>query len=563
CLTGKALEITIRKVNEKTYDDFFYLGVDTTVPENGCLYSDDDGKSFQPTAQDLPSCKGEFLMRLVLRRQPQTLEIDFSAPEAATMVTLDGGAELKDGNLCLDGKQAAATLHGSETFNVTEKGFSLTAVLRQHANVQGSGRSDDNMMVAFKPDAWFIGRTNDVANLSFCTAKRNWNNASFGGNYPELETWMHLAIVFERVNESAQGNVGYNCVTYINGEAVNSKFFLYSEPDQTDASVILGNGIISEYGLHGEIRNFGLYARSLTAGDIEAMVAACPLLDHQKPGFFAVTEELSSLLDSCRQGVKQTELGWRLGGLRRAAETGYDQQALLKLLASNREFLASTGEAAQLAEAWNMQDNGFRWLHTEQASLLLATGQGQDNYPVLVNFSSATGEDTLDGRGSGWILRLGGVKIYDFTPGVSYEVTGLQRTAQGWEFDVSWQRLGDFVCRSHFTFADGRLEQTLEVENLQPNKYLKEVVFPLFYLKILPGKRDQLAFPLFSGVVRDNPTGNSFISGLYPSARASMQFLGYFDEHRHGVYYAFEATDCAVKTFAATGLNGILELRCT
>jgi len=562
CLAGRTLDVTLHKVNADTQDDFFYLGVDTAIAPNGCLYSEDGGQSFLPASADLPECQGEFMMRLVLRRQAQTLEVDFAKPEATGAVELSGGATVKEGLLCLDGKTAMATLRGSEDFNVTENGFTMTAVLRQHANVQGSGRADDNMLVAFKPGSWFAGRTGDIVNLSFCTNGRPWNNASMGGNYPEHDTWMHLAIVFERVNESAQGNVGYNCVTYINGEAVNSKFFLFQEPDQTKDCVLLGNGI-TDYGLNGEIRSLGLYARSLTAGDIEAMVATCPLLSQQKPGFVEISSELASLLENCRQSVRQPELGWLLGGLRRAAMTGYDQQAILAVLSATRELLGTTGEASQLAESWNARETGFRWLWSEQASLLLATGRGQGNYPVLGLYSPSIQDEVLDGRGGGWVLKLGGVKISDFTPGVEYEVANVQHGEKGWEFDVAWERTGEFVCRSHFIFAGGRLEQTFAVENRQPAKILKEVAFPLFFLKKLPGQHDHLVFPLFSGVVRDNPTANSCISGLYPSARASMQFLGYFDEGYHGVYYAFEAVDGGVRTFAATGLNGILELRCT
>lgn len=274
------------------------------------------------------------------------------------------------------------------------------------------------MLLACKPGAWFLGRTGNQFNFSFCSGGESWNNALFGGEYPELGEWMHVAAVFERVNESAQGNVEYRLSVYLNGELAIRKMFLYAEPSASKAPVMVGNGNFNGYGLNGCIASFDLYARGLNEGEIDALVKKSERIGKLPSGFHEVNPVLDKALQSVRKQATGNELRWLAEALRRAAVTGYNQNELLNVVKQTALF-SSHRSGPELAEDWNKNCGRFKLISSSGGFLLLAAGTASGNSPVLGFYNPKTGNDVLDGRGVGWTLDFDGRQVNDRTIRIS------------------------------------------------------------------------------------------------------------------------------------------------
>ena len=170
--------ITLSKIHGPGKDDFIYVGVDTATEPLFSRISLDGGKNFAQYSRHFSSLKGEFLIKLILYQTISEVTVNF---DDSSEVKTTGSAKVDGGFLNIDGTLGYATIPGSEKFNVTPKGLTIAGFVRQLPPAPGSSKKDNNMMLAFKDKAWFIGRTGNSFNLSFCTNGRAWNNAAFGG----------------------------------------------------------------------------------------------------------------------------------------------------------------------------------------------------------------------------------------------------------------------------------------------------------------------------------------------------------------------------------------------
>jgi len=550
--------VSIYKKSQKDKDDYVYVGVDTSVEPFFSRISLDHGKNFAAYNRHFMQFKGEYMIRLILENELNEIEADFKNP---VDISISGNAAVRNGVLKINGAPANAVLRNSEKFNVSEKGLTIAGVIRQLPHAAGSKRKDNNMMLAYKEGAWFIGRTGESFNFSFCSDGGEWNNASLGGQYPDIGTWMHIAAVFEYVNEAAQGNVGYKLLVYLNGELVTQKMFLYAKPSSSNEPVELGSGYHDEYILNGEMASFAVYNRYMNEAEINELVRRSDKVKNIRPGFVEVSQGLEKSFAALKKQAKNPEMRWLISALKRAAETGFSQPELSALLRTQRQFFCSNSGKSELIKQFNFACKKLQILESNGFMMLVATGGNSGVSPVLGIYNPKTKKEIAADRITGWQLEFYTGKVRDFSPGVSWQMHNLHQDNEGWKFQVIWKKSGELECISDFKFASGRLEQTLQVKNLDADKRLLNVVFPQFFVDKLPGKSDHLLFPLFSGVVRDDPTHAFAMAGLYPSARAAMQLTGYYDSDKNGVYFGYEAVDCAVKDLVVNGSKGVLECK--
>ena len=564
-LKGDKLTVRIGKVGSATNDDYIYVGMDTSAPVKGASkMSIDGGKNFRFENRHLPMFKGEFLIRLVLFRTVQQVRIDLKDPGAADHFQLRNNCRIDGGTLLFDGLKSRAILKDSEGFDVTPKGLTVSGVFRMTANDPGSVKKDHNMIVVCKPGAWFVGRSGNRINLSFSSDGKTWGHALYGGEFPELGEWFHFAAVFERIDQSAESNVGYLLSVYLNGEIAGRRMFYHINPSASELPIVLGNDDrLENYGYKGNIASLEIVRRALNDGEIAELVRKADRISKLPPGFFEVPAGLKGELAAAMKTVKTPVGRFLVHAVSRAAETGYDTEAILRAMPAMKAWFASGESPEKVAEGWNRSVPLFTLTASSKALLMTAPGKSATNSPVLGLYDFCGERDIFDGRVMEWMLNFDGRKIHDRSAGVSYEMTPVKKSADGGTFRVVWKKAGDFEVVSAFTFSGGRLEQDLEVRNVDPKLQLFEVDFPRYFFAKLPGRHDRLAFPQFNGLIRQNPASAFGESGIYPSVHCTMQFVSYFDEAKNGIYAAFEAVDAGVKTLSVSGKHDILEYRWT
>jgi len=561
-LQGDELVIRIGKIKSDTNDDYVYVGMDTSADPGNSKISIDSGKNFRLQNRHLPEFKGEFMLRLVLYRAVQEFSADLTVkPEAVSAFKLENGCKTADKALVFDGVNSRAILKNSKTFNVTEKGLTIAGVMRMDYNGPDSPKKDHNMLIAFKPGAWFLGRTGNQINLSFSTDGKSWMYALFGSEFPDLGEWFHIAAVFERVNQSAESLIGYNLTLYLNGEPAGQKMFYHLDPSATDEPVIIGNGSIENYGFKGSISALDIFQRSLNAGEIAELIKKANRISKLPPGFVELIPELDRQLTAAAKNAPTPLARFLVNMVTRAAATGYDQKAILAAMPKMKKLFTAADSPEKLAAKWNSESPLFNICASSNALLFTAPGKSSGNSPVLGLYDLHSQRDIFDNRATSWAVTANGRKIHDRSTGVNYRMTPVKKNRNGGTFQVIWEKAGDFECISNYTFSGSRLEQSFEVKNLNKNLLISEVDFPRYFFTKLPGKKDQLVFPRFNGLLRDNPASGYGESGLYPSCHASMQFIGYFDESANGIYAAFEAVDAGVKTLSVSGKNNTLEYK--
>ncbi|MBQ7179421.1 MAG: hypothetical protein IJS08_18535, partial [Victivallales bacterium] len=396
-------------------------------------------------------------------------------------------------------------------------------------------------------------------NMSFCVNQANgvnWNKAVVEGAFPETGQWCHLAFTFERVNEKAQGNIGYYVNIYCNGELQARKFFLYAEPICTDEAVFLGNGTVGDYGFCGDIASAAMFMRTLSEAEIAKMASSSPQVKALPEGQHEIGEPLKTALAEAVKNAKGDCAKWLLSCLERSAVTGYDQKIVADLC--NNGALKQDLDLEKLAQEWNKAQDCFRLLVTDGHGLFMAQGKVRGISPVIGIYDAVGRREITGMRPFGWALRHGGRRVRNYDGDVTLDVGAPISQGGAYIFNAVWKKPGAFICTSRIRFSGARTEMDLQVENLDAGRLLGTVEFPQFSITKLPGKNDQLVFPLFSGVLYKSPTTALGISGNYPSARSAMQFIGYFDEQKNGIYAALEGTDGAFRTHSVNGRNGTL-----
>ena len=571
---GKAV-VEMHKMPSSTNDDYFYIGVDTATDEGCSVVSVDNGKVFRKESKFLAGLKGEYRMRLAFRAYPQEQTMDFSRQDDIRQLKLSGGIVAKDGMLSMDGVSnrleernpavmmrvakagTQAEVLQSAGMNITESGFAFAAVIRQRS---GKAKSNDNAIVACKPGCWFIGRTGNAFNLSFCVNDKsgvNWNRAVVEGSFPETGQWAHIAFSFERINEVAQGNVGYYVNIYCNGELQARKFFQYAIPIANTEPVLLGNGTLEEYGFCGDIASAAMFKRTLSEAEIAKMAANAPLVKALPDGQYELAPKLQTALETAIAKAPSRHQAWLLQCLQRAARTGFeDHEEIIRLCQA--ELFQKQISIDDMAKVWNKKQRHFLVLTNDGNALCIVQGRQRSVSPVLGFFNGIRQEEMTGIRPVGWTLRHGENTVRSHAAELFLSVSAPSKDGAAYKFNAVWEKADSFKCTSSFSFTGQRLEMSLNVENLDSRRLLENITFPQFSIAKLPGKNEQLVFPLFSGVLYKAPSTSLGISGNYPTARSAMQFIGYFDERKNGIYAAYEGTDGALRTHSVNGRNGTL-----
>ena len=375
--TGK-LDVTMYKNTGAGGNDYFYVAADTSVPDGSSFVSTDGGRTWSRNFGCIKDGKGEFMLRLILGdsgAQPDGVPgDDFSTDRdiTATRLLLQNGAERSEKVIAMPGNASNRILiPGSSGVNITGYGLTLSAVLRCRAPEK---RQDRSMMFFYKPGAFFLGRTGDRFNFSLCADGKSWSQALIGGELPPLGEWFHLAAVVERVDEKAQGNVGYRLLIYLNGELYLQKFLRYVTPDRSAAQVIFGSGL-KGYDFCGDVAELSCYNRSMDANEIARIAANAPRFNRLPAGMFEVPADLSGALEKLRAQASSASGRWLIDALKRSASTGADQDKLRRIAALPAARLGITAaDAEAMAAAFNAAQPDYRVCVSDEAMILMTLG---------------------------------------------------------------------------------------------------------------------------------------------------------------------------------------------
>ena len=85
------------------------------------------------------------------------------------------------------------------------------------------------------------------------------------------------------------------------------------------------------------------------------MVKASDRISKLPAGFFALDPELTKQLKTAKKSVKHKETAWIVNALKRAAETGYDQTRMQKVILKTADIIASDKRGKELVSIWNQK----------------------------------------------------------------------------------------------------------------------------------------------------------------------------------------------------------------
>lgn len=475
---------------------------------------------------------------------------DFGKPETAAQLELFGGAKLAGGLLVCDGIKAGATLRGSGDLNYTNRGLSVAGVIRMDSKAP----SANDMMIVFKPRGWFFGRTGNAGNLSFTTAERSWDEALSGGEFPALGGWVHFAVVFERIQNREPAPDHLKGTVYLNGEPAAQRIFQNKRPAQNDQPVIVGNCGFPEYGFKGGIARLDFFPWALKPAEVLKFAQSSPRVKVARPGWFQPNRADVEKLVSLEAVAHSPEEQWLLRTLRRAEDFGADSGRMAAVIEATTSLPREDRSRTAFAERWNRSQTEFTLVESKEALLLTARADGRRIPPVLGMLDRATGREVFADRPITWQLRSELEEFADYGPGTSFTISDVKPGADGVDFTVTWKRRKLTVV-SHVAFHGPRLAFDLAVENGDSQLRLVEAVFPKVALAKLRGRSDELVFPYCSGTIVRNPTAAAHFSDIWPSLGVTMQFVGYYDSEKHGVYLALEDAEPIEKRVTVLGKN--------
>ena len=552
------LTVEVEKVKSEFNDDFLYLSYDPTAEGGGTDFSVNGGQSWHKTSRHFSQKPGELFCRLVLSKASPEIAFDFT--EAIPPgVQLHGGARHQDGALYFDGSVGSAELLNTATLSPQHNGLTATAVVK----FASKATSGNDMLLFYKPESWMLAFTNSKCNFSYCSVGGTtlWDRAMFSGEPPSAGEWVHVACVFEYVDETAQGQVGYKLRTYLNGVCVADKFFYYDEINGSSGNILLGHANSSAVGEHlfkGWIASVKVVKRTLSQDELLDDMKQSPLVKVVLPGQVEVDDGLRARFE--KYSTANGEMRFVAESLLNYAQAGGDTEKLVRNFDKFGGFFAGAASGKQLRDDFNALQTDFRLLGNDRALLMVVNGQGGTESPVVGMYDMSSQASVFSVRPLDWQIVTSAEILNSYDSSASFTVNDITEDEDGRSsFQIAWDVPGKFRIVSQCSLVGGRFEQSCEVENLSPTQLLRQVEFPLYTFARLPGKKDSLTFPLFIGVERHNPTQGYSEDGLYPSARASMQFVNYYDDQGNGIYAGYEAIDGAVKTLHAVGKNKTLQ----
>ena len=540
-------------------DDFFYPGIDTSVPNTDTLVSQNGGKSYSRNGGNLKDDQGELMFRLILgtggKRPEQTQPSDFAADFGSGKgMNLQGPAKLENRLLHLSGEDKGfALLEGTENANIAENGLSLVAIMRFR---EDGLKKTQNGMIFFKDKAYFLGRTGKAWNFSFCCDGKTWIQAAIGGEMPATDEWFHLAATVEKINEREQGNVGYLARVYVNGERTLEKMFKYINIDASDAPVQLGYcANWADYQLNADIAEAEIFQRPFTEAEVAAMAAKAPHVNMLPPGSFELSAERQAAFAALRDAAKSPIEKWLAQSLERAARTGDNRPGL-----PTAATLGFGHTEDELIAIFNQAQELYKIYASDQALLLMVKGEASGCYPIAGLFQRAAqcpvfAERTWEWNAGYRDAKWRGATLNSYTRGLVYTVEEKGDN----QFLVTWKN-DDFQATSNITFQGGRLESDLAIRPLSDKFTLTSVNFPVWQFAPLPGGKNYLAFPHMCGRLVENPFQSCNEKGPYPCCQVSMQFSAIYDERQHGVYFAMEDPLGRIKYYTVNSRSGKLQV---
>ncbi len=487
-------------------------------------------------------------------------EADFQfKAEDLSHVELKGNARVEDGVLKLDGNKSYVVLKSSQAMHLTEQGMTLTATVKFKNNGTKGGTPEAHDMIISKGRDFIFGRSGNRIYFNFHDGSK-WVAPLMTGKAPSPDQWAHVAVTLERINDTAQGDVGYVVSIFINGEPEARQKFLYAEPKASNEPIQIGNGFGGgPWFFNGEIAEAAMYGRALTDGEIFAMASNAPLVKISRKGFTEINPQLLKQLQALNNQAATPEARWLVLVLERAAKTGYDQKSLSRTITDSGMLLKQKMSAEELAGQWNARKNGLPVFLTDNLLALAANGNGESGFPLYGILNRQSGAPVFGEKTLGWeiIAERDGKKFI-----ISDTDAQWRAATTGNRAEITWSYQDKLIIKSNLVFTGPRLEISWQLNNQADDILVKNVQFPSLCLARQNNGNDTLVHPRMSGVLAPNPTVEQYPfgqEGWYPSSAVTMQFGAYYDR-AGGIYFAFEDPAGRSKYYSAKGKRGNLHI---
>ncbi|MEM1212849.1 MAG: DUF6259 domain-containing protein [Planctomycetota bacterium] len=469
-----------------------------------------------------------------------------------------------NGGLRLDGNGSHLLIDASEDLSIGEDGLTLMATVRFADAGVMPGQPDAHGTLFFKNEEFLFGRTafgKGRGNaLYFNTYDGGWApmRDSVGGELPANE-WVHVAAIVKRNNDIAQGNVGYLVRLFINGEEVLSREVRGRTIATTQRPVDIGKGWGGPWQFRGDVAEVKVFRRAITEREFQMHLAQEDLAPVVRDHFATPHPQYDTLLGQARAAAEHSnELHRLVTVVEQARHNAATEQSLLAPL----QTIIGLAQA-QDADPINRfleQHPAFQFIRNEALEARFYTCP--DRGTVFCGlFDLQRNTELLGSQRDLW--------TFDYQKGDATRLRGLRSTEDAittrLEIDPSgqsavlhWARSPDdtsplgFTARAQFRLTGNRLAMEFDMDtDNRGGAVVREVLFPNLVLRRLGDTPGRILVPFMGGAAQ---SAQSAYKEVYPSGKASMQFMAYYDDER-GVYIGFEDPKAQSKEIAASGVQ--------
>lgn len=380
-----------------------------------------------------------------------------------------------------------------------------------------------------------------------------------------------VAVVFEPVDIPAEGRKGWLVKQFLNGALIAEKEFPITSLSPAGAAAFVGRGSGDSWFFGGSIEDLKVFDLPLSSEQIQAL--SRPKLPQIAAP--AMSGELAAALGDVERAIDESPgtpasrtLAWVAGTIRDHF-VDLDQSKAAKTLRSLSAFcLKDNPDQNAIIRHANTISTQLRFFLPDDSDLGLCwkTDLTAKKDAILSLYDFARDRELLDGIQIPWILALAGnetiMQVAADDPNVTCRIEPPDTNSDTPKspLQIEWRYsapdgLAEIQMTSHVVLEDSRLSMNLSLKNRSQKWTVTEATFPIWQLRALDGK-DELAVPKWSGVSLVNPVdGMKSYEGIYPSARASMQF-GAYSNGNAGIYFASEDTEAQSKALIFQGVDG-------